>query len=94
MPYPYLGLEEAWGMGCVKFSDRLIVRNPWIFRWIENEGDALHAPRHWCRLDALIWTALTERGEKRHDHPGPALGHLGHPETMVSAHGCIRFGHP
>jgi hypothetical protein len=90
MPYPYLDKPEAWGMGCVRFSDRLIVRNHQIFRQIAtaNEGDALHPPLHWCGMDAQIWNALTERGEKRHDHPGPALGHVGHPGTNTSAHGC------
>jgi hypothetical protein len=85
MPYPYLNEAEAWGMGCVKFSDRLIVRNPWIFQQFENDGDSLHPPRHWCRLDAHIWAALTENGEHRHDHPGPALGHVG---GGTVAHGC------
>ena len=89
-PYPYLGKEEAWGMGCVKFTDRLIVRNPWIFRDREHEGDKLHPPRHWCRVDALVWAALTAQGERRHDHPGPALGHLGHPGAGASAHGCYK----
>ena len=84
-PYPYLNEDEAWGMGCVKFSDRLIVRNPWIFRQFANAGDAKHPPRHWCRLDSYIWIALTERGEKRHDHPGPALGHVGGKNVT---HGC------
>ena len=86
-PYPYLDKPLAWGMGCVKFSDRLIVRNPWIFREFENDGDALHPARHWCSLDSHIWNALTERGETRHDHAGPALGHIG---GATSAHGCVR----
>jgi hypothetical protein len=85
MPYPYLNEKEAWGMGCVKFSDRLICRSPHLFSRIANEGDPLHPPRHWCRLDAHIWEALTERGEVRHDHPGPALGHIG---GQVVKHGC------
>jgi hypothetical protein len=87
-PYPYLDKEEAWGMGCVKFSDRLIVRNPWIFQQFENSCDINHAPRHWCLLDYHIWSMLTQNGEKRHDHAGPALGHLGHPGGG-SAHGCL-----
>jgi hypothetical protein len=86
MPYPYLNEKEAWGMGCVKFSDRLICRSPHLFSRIANEGDPLHPPRHWCRLDAHIWEALTERGEHRHDHPGPALGHIG---GQVVKHGCM-----
>ncbi len=84
-PYPYLNESEAWGMGCVKFSDRLICRSPYLFQKIANEGDSLHPPRHWCRLDAHIWEALTERGEHRHDHPGPALGHIG---GKTVTHGC------
>jgi hypothetical protein len=84
-PYPYLNEAEAWGMGCVKFSDRLICRSPYLFQKISNEGDPLHPPRHWCRLDAHIWEALTERGEHRHDHPGPALGHVG---GRTVTHGC------
>ena len=88
-PYPYLDKPEAWGMGCVKFSDRLIVRNPWIFRQFANDGDDLHPPRHWCSLDFHIWTALTENGEKRHDHQG-LLGHVG---GTTSAHGCVEIHH-
>ena len=72
-------------MGCVKFSDRLICRTPWLFQMIANEGDPLHSPRHWCRLDANIWSVLTERGEVRHDHSGPALGHIG---GKTVTHGC------
>ena len=90
-PFPYLDKPEAWGMGCVKFSDRLIVRNPWIFNKIKDMGDDDHPPRHWCTLDLHLWQVLTERGEKRHDHPGPALGHVGH--QGVSAHGCVSV-HP
>lgn len=88
-PYPYLDKPEAWGMGCVKFTDRLIVRNYQIFDQIGRVSDEQHPPRHWCWMDLLIWTALTERGEKRHDHPGPALGHVGHPGKNASAHGCF-----
>jgi hypothetical protein len=87
-PYPYLDKPEAWGMGCVKFTDRLIVRNYQIFEQIGKVSDERHPPRHWCWMDLLIWTALTERGEHRHDHPGPPLGHLGHPGKGSSAHGC------
>jgi hypothetical protein len=89
MPYPYLDKPEAWGMGCVKFTDRLICRNPWLFREIETQGDRDHPPGHWCRMDSRIWTYLTNRGEQRHDHPGPALGHVGHPGKGSSAHGCV-----
>ena len=83
--YKYLNEPSAYGMGCVKFSDRLICRSPYLFQKIANEGDSLHPPRHWCRLDAHIWEALTERGEHRHDHPGPPIGHIGG-ETVK--HGC------
>lgn len=84
-PYPYLNHERAWGMGCVKFSDRLIARNPWLFQQIGPDGDATHPSRHWCRLDARIFEALTRRGETRHEHEGPALGHVG---GRSVAHGC------
>ena len=83
-PYPYLNEDEAWGMGCVKFTDRLIVRNHRMFDAI-GYGDSLHPPRHWCAMDARIWKYLTERGEERHDHPGPALGHVG---GRTITHGC------
>ena len=89
-PYPYLDKPEAWGMGCVKFSDRLIVRNYDIFQQFANDDDPLHHRRHWCRVDAQVWQALTANGEVRHDHPGPALGHVGHPGANSSAHGCFR----
>ena len=89
-PYPYLDKERAWGMGCVKFSDRLIVRNPWIFSDMSHWSDESHPPKHWCRMDSRIWIMLTERGEKRHDHDGPALGHVGHPGQNSSAHGCVQ----
>lgn len=85
MPYPYLNDEEAWGMGCVKFTDRLIVRNHQMFLDIGLASDALHPPRHWCTMDARIWAYLNARGEKRHDHPGPALGHIG---GRTVTHGC------
>ena len=91
-PYPYLDKPEAWGMGCVKFSDRLIVRNPWIFKEFQDDSDSLHPPRHWCRMDTYIWHALTERGETRHDHSG-VCGHVGHPGTK-SAHGCFEITTP
>lgn len=87
-PYPYLDREKAWGLGCVKFSDRLIAHNPWLFRqpW---EGDDIHPARHWCRLDTYIWEGLTANGYTRHDHDGPVLGHLTDPTK--SAHGCVRI---
>ena len=89
IPYPYLDKPEAWGMGCVKFTDRLIVRNYSMFRDLAPVGDALHPPMHWCIIDWRIWQYLTAKGEQRHDHPGPALGHVGHPGT-TSAHGCFQ----
>ena len=86
-PFEYLDKPEAWGMGCVKFSDRLIARNLNLFHEISEIEDA-HPARHWCVMDYRIWTYLTSRGEHRHDHPGPALEHIGHPGT-TSAHGCV-----
>ena len=88
-PFQYLDKPEAWGMGCVKFSDRIIARNLNLFHEISDQTDDHHPPRHWCVMDFRIWNALTERGEVRHDHPGPALGHVGHPGA-TSAHGCVR----
>ena len=84
-PYPYLDKPEAWGMGCVKFSDRLIVRNYQMFTEI-SQWQGTHPARHWCTIDAQVWEYLTSRGEKRHDHPGPLLGHVG---GERSAHGCV-----
>lgn len=85
MGYPYRGDPAAHGLACTKFSDRLIARYPDLFKLIGRFGDEKHVERHWCRMDAWMWIALTNQGEKRHEHPG-VVGHLG---PQFPRHGCL-----
>ena len=85
-PYPYLNAPAATGLGFCKFSDRIIVRNPWVWTQIAGEGTADHPPRHWCRVDFHLYNALAARGEVRHEHYDSLP--VGHMNTTVT-HGCI-----
>ena len=87
-PYPYLDRPEQFGLGCVKFSDRLICRNPWLFSEIQH-GSPGHPPRHWCTLDSHIYRHLINKGETRCENH-QLVGHVGQPSTS-SAHGCFRI---
>jgi hypothetical protein len=84
-PHDYHEWGEQYGLGCVKFTDRLIARNPTALRRVGVMSDERHPKRHWCRLDAwLQGVILPGSGERRCCHQ-PAVTHLGD----GSAHGCI-----
>lgn len=74
------------GLGCVKFSAALIARHPDAMERVGEMSDALHPPKHWCRLD--LWLnlgVLFDGGEGlRHEHEPPVL-HL----NSACSHGCM-----
>lgn len=85
LPYPYRG-NTAWGLGCTKFSHRLIARHPDLFDRVAEYADPLHRNGHWCRMDMWTYKVLALlRGEKRHDHTEPMCDHIG---GELSSHGC------
>lgn len=87
-PYPYLDRPRQFGLGCVKFSAKLIARHPLMFDEIGTWNNAAHPPKHWCTLDAWIYQYLIGRGETRcEEHE--LVGHAGHPGKRASAHGCF-----
>lgn len=74
-----------YGLGCVKFSHELIVRNPDAMTRVGVLYDDKHPKRHWCRLDAwLQGIILPNAGETKHHHP-TVVKHLG----SGNSHGCI-----
>lgn len=83
-PYPYFH-GRYYGLGCAKFSDRLIARVPELMDLVGKMSDADHPPRHWCRLDAWIQRVLAKRSIR------PCLRHdeVGHVSDLVPSHGCV-----
>lgn len=87
MPFPYRGEERAYSLACTKFSSALIRRHPDLMDYVAGLYDSTHSPRHWCRLDAWIWEALTTAGEKRCEHSrSEPVGHIG---AQFPKHGCL-----
>jgi hypothetical protein len=86
-PYPYLDEPAAWGLGCTKFSDRIMARHPRIMEQVAMMSNEQHPPKHWCTLDAFVWKALTDAGETRHEH-GHVVGHIG---SDKASHGCFEL---
>lgn len=82
-PYPYQG-RNFHGLGCVKFSAELMAQTPSLWESVAKMSDRKHPPKHWCRLDAWSYRALTSIGFKRCQH---SLS-VHHPERRGSAHGC------
>lgn len=82
-PYPYVnGLYP--GLGCARFRAPLLARCPGVMAEVGVMSGEGHPPRHWCRLDAYLNSALTRRGERQcRDHPA-----VGHPAGRAS-HGCV-----
>ena len=81
--FPYMGSPSHHGLGCVKFSKRLIARNPKALHRAGNRQDHGHPQRHWCRLDA--WLQMEMRPEPRCFHE-PPVGHA--KEDSHASHGC------
>lgn len=83
-PYDYGEWGLTYGLGCVKFSRDLILRNPDALQKVGVLSDARHPKRHWCRLDAFLQgVILPNAGETLHRHETPVT-HLG----RGCAHGC------
>lgn len=93
-PTPYLHGEHV-GMGCVKFTDRLIAARPQAVEEVGDMHDLQHPRRHWCRLDAWLQTmVLPHTGVQRHVHQ-PALRHVRPYETVpMPTHGCMSLTAP
>jgi hypothetical protein len=84
VPHRYLGWMH-WGLGCVKFTDRLICAVPTAMEEVGSLEDEKHPPKHWCRLDCWLQQRVLPRyGFHSHNHEF-ALEHLG--EGV--AHGCL-----
>ncbi len=80
------------GLGCVKFSTRLLGQLPYALERIEARCDDTHPPKHWCRLDAWLNEYLRNHEQRPCIHI-PALTHLRDEEGPVQpSHGCGRFG--
>lgn len=83
-PYQYFD-GMTCGLGCVKFSDELLGRLPGLVLEAGRLSDPRHRPGTWCRLDAWIYTLLTEARVPRCEAHTP-VGHL-NPDRP--AHGCV-----
>jgi len=84
-PYRYGTHERHYGLGCAKFGEELIARNPDAMRRVGTMRDMNHPARHWCRLDAwLQGVVLPGSGEHMHRHER-SVRHLG----CGNSHGCI-----
>ncbi len=77
---------EAWpalyGMGCTKFGSRAMLAVPDALDRVGRMADDVHPARHWCALDARLFTVLYQAGLRRHEH-----GHVIHLSEQRS-HGC------
>lgn len=87
-PLPYLNGEYA-GMGCVRFTDRLISGCPNALDDVARYQNDTHPPKHWCVLDHWLQRqVLPALGAAKHIHQ-PALMHYrpysGLPQP---SHGC------
>jgi hypothetical protein len=81
--YPYLR-GTYWGLGCVRFSSRLIERLPEVPDELADWESPNHPPKHWCTLDQSVTTTLRYHGEQW-PHLHGEVQHLG---TNLPAHGC------
>jgi hypothetical protein len=84
-PY-FMGVYH--GLGCVKFSDRLISRHPRAMEQVAaHPPDEKHPPKHYCRLDAYLQLVLS--GEYRHRHE-TVLEHVrSYDGPPRPGHGCV-----
>lgn len=83
-PYNYLRATDYRGLGCVKFSGRLMALVPDLWQRVAEMTDQAHPGKHWCRLTIRSTEVLNELRIARHDH------HLqvAHPVHARNAHGC------
>lgn len=77
--YEYKLMKEGAyaGLGCCKFSEKLIARNPHAMNLDPNwyGWDKSHKPKHWCRVDAMLKENLLNNNERPHAHD--LVHHLG-----------------
>src|SRR5674476_221247 len=73
--YGYCGLENYYGLGCVKFGGDLMAAVPDLMDQVALMHDEGHPPKHWCRLDAWMSVVFAASGQTRCAHV-PPVGHL------------------
>lgn len=84
-PYDYLQMKGYRGLGCVKFSGRLMEVVPELWWVVSQMWDDKHKPGHWCRLDEFSKIVLRKRGIQRCDHNIK----VDHTPKDRSSHGCV-----
>lgn len=74
--YPFGNGGTIEGLGCTKFSDKLIALCPDAVKLTWEHVDPRHPAGHWCTLDIRLNRVLSNKyGQVRHVH-GPMVGHL------------------
>lgn len=72
------------GLGCARFSARLLAAVPDAVEQTLAESDEVHPAGHWCNLDDRLCRVLARYGFASHRH-SPEVGHL----SPWPAHGCV-----
>lgn len=76
--YPFGDGGSIEGLGCTRFSAKLIALCPDAVKYTWEHVDRAHPAGHWCALDIRLNRVLSTRyGVVRHAHT-PMVGHL-HP---------------
>lgn len=86
-PYRFLGGLHN-GLGCAKFSARLLAEHPNVIADTSEEHTPTHPRNHWCNLDDRITRQLVRRGVAKHAH-GPPVEHR---KAGRTGHGCLENG--